>query len=44
MPRAKVDGVEIDMPRGATVLQACELAGKKQRIAEHHKHAVGAAQ
>jgi NADH-quinone oxidoreductase subunit G len=29
MPRVKVDGVEIDVPQGATVLQACELAGKE---------------
>ena len=29
MPRVKVDGVEIEVPQGATVLQACELAGKE---------------
>ena len=29
MPKVKVDGVEIDVPAGATVLQACELAGKE---------------
>ena len=29
MPKVKVDGVEIDVPNGATVLQACELAGKE---------------
>jgi len=29
MPRVKVDGIEIDVPQGATVLQACELAGKE---------------
>jgi NADH-quinone oxidoreductase subunit G len=29
MPKVKVDGVEIDVPQGATVLQACELAGKE---------------
>jgi NADH-quinone oxidoreductase subunit G len=29
MPKLKVDGVEIDVPAGATVLQACELAGKE---------------
>ena len=29
MPKVKVDGVEIDVPTGATVLQACELAGKE---------------
>ena len=29
MPLVKVDGVEIEVPQGATVLQACELAGKE---------------
>ena len=29
MPRVTVDGVEIEVPQGATVLQACELAGKE---------------
>jgi NADH-quinone oxidoreductase subunit G len=29
MPKIKVDGVEIEVPQGATVLQACELAGKE---------------
>ena len=29
MPKVKVDGVELDVPNGATVLQACELAGKE---------------
>ncbi|MXP28561.1 NADH-quinone oxidoreductase subunit G [Porphyrobacter algicida] len=29
MPKVKVDGVEIEVPDGATVLQACELAGKE---------------
>jgi NADH-quinone oxidoreductase subunit G len=29
MPRLKVDGVEMEVPQGATVLQACELAGKE---------------
>jgi len=29
MPKVTVDGVEIDAPQGATVLQACELAGKE---------------
>ena len=27
MPLVKVDGQEIEVPAGATVLQACELAG-----------------
>ncbi len=29
MPTVKVDGHEIEVPDGATVLQACELAGKE---------------
>jgi NADH-quinone oxidoreductase subunit G len=29
MPKVKVDGVEIEVPQGATVLQACETAGKE---------------
>src|SRR3546814_9527305 len=29
VPKLKVDGVEIEVPAGATVLQACELAGKE---------------
>jgi len=29
MPKLTVDGVELDVPDGATVLQACELAGKE---------------
>ncbi|MFL6727216.1 MAG: NADH-quinone oxidoreductase subunit NuoG [Sphingomicrobium sp.] len=29
MPKVTVDGVEIQVPQGATVLQACELAGKE---------------
>ena len=29
MPKVKVDGVEVEVPQGATVLQACELAGKE---------------
>jgi NADH-quinone oxidoreductase subunit G len=29
MPKVTVDGLEIDVPAGATVLQACELAGKE---------------
>ncbi|MBH0113491.1 NADH-quinone oxidoreductase subunit G [Novosphingobium sp. YJ-S2-02] len=29
MPKVKVDGVELEVPQGATVLQACELAGKE---------------
>ena len=29
MPTVKVDGIEVEVPQGATVLQACELAGKE---------------
>ena len=29
MPLVKVDGVEVEVPAGATVLQACEIAGKE---------------
>jgi NADH-quinone oxidoreductase subunit G len=29
MPKVNVDGIEIEVPQGATVLQACELAGKE---------------
>ncbi|HEX4694040.1 NADH-quinone oxidoreductase subunit NuoG [Sphingomonas sp.] len=29
MPRLKVDGIEVEVPQGATVLQACEIAGKE---------------
>ena len=27
MPKVKIDGVEIEVPAGITILQACELAG-----------------
>src|SRR3989344_4478195 len=29
MPKVTVDGTEVDVPHGATVRQACELAGKE---------------
>ncbi len=29
MPRLTVDGIEVEVPQGATVLQACEAAGKE---------------
>jgi NADH-quinone oxidoreductase subunit G len=29
MPKVTVDGIEIEVPQGATVLQACEFAGKE---------------
>jgi NADH-quinone oxidoreductase subunit G len=27
MPKLTVDGIELEVPQGATVLQACELEG-----------------
>ena len=29
MPKVKVDGIDVEVPHGATVLQACEVAGKE---------------
>src|SRR3982750_1521944 len=29
MPKLTVDGIEVEVPQGATVLQACEMAGKE---------------
>jgi NADH-quinone oxidoreductase subunit G len=29
VPKVTVDGIELEVPQGATVLQACELAGKE---------------
>jgi NADH-quinone oxidoreductase subunit G len=29
VPKVKVDGIEVEVPQGATVLQACEAAGKE---------------
>ena len=29
MPKVIVDGIEVEVPQGATVLQACEVAGKE---------------
>lgn len=29
MPKVTVDGIEVEVPAGATVLQACEAAGKE---------------
>ena len=41
MPLVKVDGVEIEVPQGATVLQACELAGKEiPRFCYHERLAI----
>jgi len=41
VPTLKVDGVEIEVPPGATVLQACELAGKEiPRFCYHERLAI----
>src|SRR6478672_1832545 len=41
MPILKVDGIEIEVPQGATVLQACELAGKEiPRFCYHERLAI----
>jgi len=41
MPRVKVDGVELEVPQGATVLQACELAGVEiPRFCYHERLAI----
>ena len=29
MPKVKADGIDVEVPQGATVLQACEVAGKE---------------
>ena len=41
MPRVTVDGVELEVPQGATVLQACELAGVEiPRFCYHERLAI----
>src|SRR6201990_3591624 len=41
MPKVTVDGVEMEVPQGATVLQACELAGKEiPRFCYHERLSV----
>src|SRR5210317_72482 len=38
MPKVKVDGIEIEVENGTTVLQACEIAGKEiPRFCYHEK-------
>ena len=32
MPKVTVDGIDVEVPAGATVLQACEAAGKEIRV------------
>jgi UPF0288 family protein (methanogenesis marker protein 3) len=40
MPKLKVDGIEVEVPQGATVLQACEAAGKEiPRFCYHQRAA-----
>ncbi len=34
MPLVKVDGIEIKVPRRATVLQACESEGKEMSVVQ----------
>ncbi len=41
MPKVTVDGVEVEVPQGATVLQACEAAGKEiPRFCYHERLAI----
>jgi len=37
MPKVTVDGIELEVPQGATVLQACELAGKEIPLFCYHE-------
>ena len=34
MPKIKIDGVELDIENGTSLLQACEIAGKE--VANHN--------
>ena len=44
MPKVTVDGIELEVPQGATVLQACELAGKEiPRFCYHERRSAGRA-
>ncbi len=41
MPTLKVDGIEVEVPAGATILQACEAAGKEiPRFCYHERLAI----
>ncbi|HWA48129.1 MAG TPA: 2Fe-2S iron-sulfur cluster-binding protein, partial [Dongiaceae bacterium] len=41
MPKMTIDGVEIEVPAGITVLQACEMAGKEiPRVCYHERLSV----
>jgi NADH-quinone oxidoreductase subunit G len=41
MPKLTVDGIEVEVPQGATVLQACEAAGKEiPRFCYHERLAI----
>src|SRR6202008_5102153 len=41
MPKMTIDGIEIEVPAGITVLQACEMAGKEiPRFCYHERLAI----
>ncbi|HEV2568387.1 NADH-quinone oxidoreductase subunit NuoG [Sphingomonas sp.] len=41
MPKLTVDGIEVEVPQGATILQACEAAGKEiPRFCYHERLAI----
>ena len=41
MPKLTVDGIEVEVPQGATVLQACEAAGKEiPRFCYHERPSI----
>ena len=41
MPKMTIDGIEIEVPAGITVLQACEMAGKEiPRFCYHERLSV----
>ena len=43
MPKIKIDGVEMEVPAGITILQACELAGREvPRFCYHERLSVPA--
>ena len=43
MPKLTVDGIEVEVPAGATILQACEAAGKEiPRFCYHEKLPIAA--
>lgn len=42
MPKLTVDGLELDVPQGATVLQACGLAGNRASRPDRHRQRIDA--